>query len=124
MIIGIGTDIVRVARIKKIVEKSETKFIDRILTPKERDKISGLDKTKALSKIYASKEALSKALGTGISGGVSFLDFEIFNDQFGAPKVILSGVAKRIFDEKAAKYVHLSISDEKDYAVAFAVIGR
>ena len=61
---------------------------------------------------------------TGISGGVSFLDFEIFNDQFGAPKVILSGVAKRIFDEKAAKYVHLSISDEKDYAVAFAVIGR
>ena len=44
MIIGVGTDIVRVARIKKIVEKSETKFIDRILTPKERDKISGLDK--------------------------------------------------------------------------------
>ena len=82
MIIGVGTDIVRVARIKKIVEKSETKFIDRILTPKERDKISGLDKTKALSKIYASKEALSKALGTGISGGVSFLDFEILNDQF------------------------------------------
>ena len=50
MIIGVGTDIVRVARIKKIVEKSETKFIARILTPKEKDKISGLDKTKALDK--------------------------------------------------------------------------
>ena len=124
MIIGVGTDIIRVARIKKIIEESETKFIDRILTPKEKDKIAGLDKTKALSKIYASKEALSKALGTGISGGVSFLDFEILNDQFGAPKVTFSGVAKKIFDEKTAKYVHLSISDERDYAVAFAVIGR
>ena len=47
------------------------------------------------------------------------MDFEIFNDQFGAPKVTFSGVAKKIFDEKTAKYVHLSISDERDYAVAF-----
>ena len=103
MIIGVGTDIIRVARIKKLLKNQKQNLLIGYSLPKERDKISGLDKTKALSKIYASKEALSKALGIGISGGVSFLTSKFFNDQFGAPKVILSGVAKRIFDEKATE---------------------
>ena len=122
MIIGIGTDIVEISRIETTLKKAGDRFVDRILTANEKQEYKKSEKVYFLSKRFASKEALSKALGTGISGGVSFLDFEVSHNDFGAPMVRLSGVAKVIFDKKSGKDIFLSLSDEKKYSVAFAIM--
>lgn len=110
MIIGIGTDIVEIARIEKAgVEKLSKK----ILKPSEIAELPKLNAAK-LAKRFAAKEAISKALGTGIGAELAFHDIEISNDELGKP------LAKIL--TKPQLKVHLSLSDEKSYAVAYALI--
>ena len=68
------------------------------------------------------KEAASKALGTGIACGVSFQHFEIANDELGKPILTLHGKAKEIAQTQAVSHIHLSISDEKRYAMATVIL--
>lgn len=110
MIIGIGTDIVEIGRVE---EMDLDKFATRLLTSAEIAALSRLSAAK-LAKRFAAKEAISKALGTGIGAELTFHDMEIFNDEAGKPLA-------RILTKPELK-VHLSLSDEKRYAVAFAVI--
>ncbi len=74
-----------------------------------------------LAKRFAAKEALSKALGTGI-GKVSWQDMETVNDLAGAPAILLTGDAKKYLRKLGANNVLLSLSDERDFAVAFVVL--
>ncbi|WP_251555306.1 holo-ACP synthase [Neobacillus muris] len=115
MIKGIGTDIIEISRIKRLLQK-QPKFADRVLTPNEKQKFAGLTPNRQaefLAGRFAAKEAYSKAAGTGIGKELSFLDIEIVNDSYGKP-----------FFVKPEGLTHLSISHSRDYAVAHVIIER
>ena len=118
MIYGVGTDIVSINRIAYAVEASDQKFSTRILTDKERNHYIEINnpenKIAFLAKRFAAKEAVSKALGTGIGEALSFKDIEFSNNSKGKPEVKV---------EKYSEYnIQLSLSDEKEgYAIAFAI---
>ena len=123
-ILGVGVDIVDNKRIKKFVKSN--KFKSRIYSTKEL-KLSEKTKNKVafFSKRFAAKEAFSKALGTGFSSNLNFKDIEITNDKKGMPKYvenkkILKIVQKKYKIKKFNSF--LSISDEKDYSMAFVII--
>lgn len=121
MIKGIGTDILQISRIQKALERTP-KLAQRILTPLELTAFQA-DNTPArfLAKRFAAKEAVSKALGTGIGRGVSWQDMSIHKDDYGRPWVELSGGALARAEQMHIAQVQLSYSDEKDYIVAFAI---
>ena len=123
-IFGIGTDIVDISRLKKIFDKNK-KFKNKIFSANEIKHCEGkLNKIASYSKRYAAKEAFTKALGIGISRGISFNEISINNNNNGAPFFELTGKTKIIFQKliKKKNKVYLSLSDEKKYAVAMVVI--
>ena len=123
MVIAIGTDIVEIARIGESVSRQGIKFAQRILSATELEAYqSKSDSVSFLAKRFAAKEAIAKALGTGIGYGVSFQDMVISNNQKGAPEVSLKGGAAEVLNSLGGSKVLLSISDEKDYALAYATI--
>lgn len=121
-IVGIGTDIAEIERVEKALARSGEPFARRILTESEFARYQSLKQQgRFLAKRFAAKEAASKALGTGIALGVTFHDFNITNDEHGAPILTLSNKAEQIADEKGIRHIHLSISDERHYAVATVI---
>ncbi len=117
MIVGIGTDVLCITRIQEKFNKFRLVFVERILTPEER--VVFFSKSRDinfLAKRFAAKEAIAKAFGVGIGSELSFQNIEILNDQRGAP------IANIIADIGIDKKVHISISDEEDIVVAFAVV--
>ena len=123
-ILGIGVDIIKNERISKLIKNN--KFKNRIYSTKEL-KLSKKTKNKIafFSKRFAAKEAFSKALGTGFSSNLNFKDIEIINDKKGMPKYaenkkIIKIVQRKYKIKKFNSF--LSISDEKDYSTAFAII--
>ncbi|WP_105900879.1 holo-ACP synthase [Vibrio gangliei] len=122
-IIGLGTDIADIERIENSLQRSGQAFAERILTPFELAIFHGLkQKGRYLAKRFAAKEAASKALGTGIACGVSFQDFTIDNDQLGKPVLTLTGKALQLAHDRGVQHIHLSISDEKRYAMATVIL--
>lgn len=122
-IVGLGTDIADIERIEKSLQRSGQAFAERILHPSELAIFHTLKQQgRYLAKRFAAKEAASKALGTGIACGVSFQHFEIMNDHLGKPILVLHGQAQEIAHKKGALNVHLSISDEKRYAMATVIL--
>lgn len=121
MIVGIGTDIIENNRIKSAIEKKDHSFLERVFTEYEIAYYKGNNMhIGSVAGGFAAKEAIMKALGTGLRG-FSFLDIEIFRDDFGKPHVRLYNNAEKIADDMSVKVIHLSISHCKDYATAFAV---
>ena len=123
-IFGIGTDIVSVDRIKNSLKKKN--FINRVFNEKEILKCKKINNSiNCYAKRFAAKEAFSKALGTGISNGISFNEIIVLNKKSGKPYISLIGKTKKIlikkFKGKRSK-VSLSLSDENKYAVAFVTI--
>jgi len=123
-IYGIGTDIVSIKRIK-ISLKNEN-FIKRIYDYQEVLKCKkAVNQHNCYAKRFAAKEAFSKALGTGISDGINFNEITVLNNKSGKPYINLKGETKKkikkIFKQKKTK-ISLSLSDERDYAVAFVTI--
>ncbi|MFA0084138.1 holo-ACP synthase [Vibrio sp. 10N.286.49.C2] len=124
-ILGLGTDIAEIERIEKALNRSGDAFAKRILTTSEWETFHSLkQKGRFLAKRFAAKEAASKALGTGIAHGVSFQDFTIANDEHGKPTLTLTKKAAEIAASLGATSVHLTISDERHYAVATVIIER
>lgn len=120
---GIGTDIVQISRIVRVYQQQSTRFLDRILTQGEQAIfVERGQSMNFLANRFAAKEAVSKALGTGISGGIRFTDIEILSQSSGEPVVVLHNKALVRFKALQASTVHISLSDEDEYAVAFAVI--
>ena len=123
MILGLGTDIVEVARIQAAFEKSGVRFLQRILLPDERAYCLAY-KTPAphLAVRFAAKEAVSKAFGTGIGGKISWLDIEVCRKPGGEPFVALHGKGKKLFEERGAKNLVISLSHTENYATAVAIL--
>ncbi|TXR53080.1 holo-ACP synthase [Reinekea thalattae] len=118
---GIGTDIVQIERIEQTLAKQGERFIRRILTEPEQALYHQRHQSiRFLANRFAAKEAISKALGTGISGGIRFTDIEVIPNAQGMPCVSLYNQAKLQLDSLQAEHVLVSLSDEKAYCVAFA----
>ena len=127
-IFGIGTDIVNIKRIEKTILKKGDLFKKKIFSKNE---IKYYEKKKKpfsfYAKRYAAKEALSKALGTGIRKDVTFKNIEILNDKYGKPSIILKAETKIFLKKKikAKQYsIHLSLSDDEPWAQATVIISH
>lgn len=122
MILGIGNDIVEVARIKAILSHHHQRFLDRVFTSHEQDYcLKRKDPALHLAGRFAAKEAIVKALGTGFSQGLSWLDIEIRNDSKGKPIASFSLFAKELFGDLT---LHISMSHCHQYATAVAIWTR
>ena len=116
----IGTDIIEISRVRTAAARHPA-FYDRILTGREKAYcLEKADPVPTLAGRFAAKEAVIKCLGVGLRG-LSWRDFEIIPDDWGAPLVLFSETVKSILDEKAIKSVKVSISHSREYAVAVAV---
>ena len=125
MIFGIGTDIVEVERIKKISSVDE--FAKKILSQNELDIFNELSKDKKtffLSKQFAGKEAVSKALGTGVGKEVSMKNIEILRDNKGKPIFNAIDELKTYMSNLGITKTHVSLSDESNYAIAMVVLEK
>ncbi|MFU8764928.1 MAG: holo-ACP synthase [Haliea sp.] len=121
--ISVGTDILEVARVEAVVNRLGDKFVRRILTLAERSEYAvSQHPVRLLAKRFAAKEAIAKALGTGIGRGVSWQDIEVGHDVHGAPLVHLSGGAAEVVKRRGGTAVLLSLADEQAYVVAFAAL--
>ncbi len=116
---GIGNDIIEIERVRGAIERHGQHFLDRLFTKKEQAYCSEYkDQVTRYAGRYAAKEAISKALGTGISEHLEWQDIEILNDKNGKPEVTLSPAAQRHFNQPS---IMLSISHCRTYATAIAI---
>ena len=125
MIFGIGTDIVDINRIKNM--DSLSTFAKKILSKNELLVFNKLKKEKKpafLAKQFAGKEAISKGIGTGISGDIQLNKIEILRDKNGKPFFKPSKNLQDILTNLGINKTHVSLSDEKDYAIAFAILEK
>ena len=122
MIIGIGVDIVEVDRIQRLIKNWGEKFALRIFSEAELSFFSGsLSRADLLSRQFAAKEAVSKALGTGLRG-IRLSDVSVLRDKKGKPFVDLFGKAASEASAIGMSRIHVSIADERNYAIAYVVI--
>jgi holo-[acyl-carrier protein] synthase len=121
MIYGVGIDLVKIERVKDVVEKWGKRFLDRVFTEGE---LSYCYEKKepylSLAVRFAAKEALVKAIGSAIP--VSLTDIEVINVDTGKPFLKVNGKLEDFFKEKLIKKAHLSLSHEHEYGVACVVL--
>ena len=126
MTIAIGTDILEIERLQNAYARQGLKLAERILTPNEMQRFQSIQdehvRLSFLAKRWCAKEAIAKALGTGIAKGVGWQNIEVSNLPSGAPQVILSGAAHAVLLELGGSNVLISLSDERHYCVAFCSI--
>ena len=122
MIYGIGTGIIEVARIQKVMER-DLGFRDKIFTPGE---IAYCETKKHKYENYAArfsaKEAFLKAIGTGWRFGIRFGDIDIYHDDLGKPHIQTIGVAKELTDRLSISKIHVSLSHLKEMATAIVIL--
>ncbi len=126
MILGVGIDLCDARRINASQERFGARFLDRIFTPAEQEHaLAAARPHLSFAKRFAAKEAVAKALGTGVRG-FFFTDIEVISDTLGKPHVLLHGGAvealRKLLPDGATGHIHLSMSDEDPYATAYAVI--
>ncbi len=129
MILGIGTDIVEVSRIKKLLIRFPERFLSRCFHPSEIEKFYSLSKIRQpqfIAKRFAAKEALVKAFGTGFSNGIEMNQIAVMNNEAGQPSIYLAPKITAIFQRAhEPKFkIHLSLSDEINYAIAFVTVEK
>lgn len=118
-----GTDIIEINRIKNTIGKTPS-FLNRIYTKQEQeycfDKKGG--RFHSLAARFAAKEAVSKALGTGMGANARPIEIEVVNNSAGKPYIVLKGATEKYFKSISAENIDISLSHGRNYAVAFAVI--
>ncbi|MDP1620976.1 MAG: holo-ACP synthase [Bacteroidales bacterium] len=122
MIYGIGTDIIEVARIEKVMQR-DIGFRDKIFTPGEIEYCETKRyKYQNYAARFSAKEAFLKAIGTGWRFGVRFGDIDIFHDELGKPHIRTTGIAKELTDRLSISKIHVSLSHLKEMATAIVII--
>src|SRR5438034_2019944 len=131
MILGIGSDLIDIRRVARVIERHGDRFLDRIFTDAERAKAGRRAKSEKMvvatyAKRFAAKEACAKALGTGLRGGVWWRDMGVVNLPGGRPTMELTGGAQRRLHAITPKgyepRIDVTITDEGPMAHAFVVI--
>lgn len=119
MILGIGVDIVEVERIRRAVERHGGAFVRRVFTPDEAAYCRrSPHPEQRFSTRFAAKEAALKALGTGWSQGLQFVEVEVLNNDLGAPSIVLHGKALERAESVGVERILVSLSHHHDFAVA------
>ena len=122
MIAGIGTDIVEVRRMYDALERRGDRLARRLLSDAELAEYhASNDPARFLAKRFAAKEAILKALGTGLRDGIRWTHMGVGHDQRGRPQVRLAGAAAAVALAQGIGAWHLSLSDEQAYVLAFAI---
>ncbi|WP_221799071.1 holo-ACP synthase [Oceanobacter mangrovi] len=124
-VVGIGTDMIRQQRVAAVYQRKGERFVQRILTAAEQQlwqQRGGSENF--LAKQYAAKEAIAKALGTGIAKGVGFQQIEVLRDAHGAPLVRLYDAAEQRLFQLGGQTALLSLTDDGGLILAFAVLSR
>jgi holo-[acyl-carrier protein] synthase len=123
VVVGLGIDMIEIARVEKSIARFGNRFLGRVFTAAERKYCESKAKNSAQSFAlrWAAKEAVAKALGTGIRGGVDFKDIEVVTDKLGRPSARLAGGAAKRARAAGIDQVHLSLSHDGPHAVALAV---
>ena len=126
MIVGIGTDLVEISRIRKIHERFGERLADRLLGQLELEGFTSCpDPAAFLAKRFAAKEAAAKALGTGFQQGLSWADIQVCHSALGQPQLCWAGRAlERLHTLGVQVQSHISIADERGHALAFVVLER
>lgn len=123
MIRGIGTDIVDVVRMSALHGRYGLKLAQRLLTAVERaDYDRAAEPARLLAKRFAAKEALAKALGTGLRAPVSLANMTVTHDPLGRPAFTFAPALQAWLAARRIVRVHLSLSDEQHYALAFVIV--
>lgn len=128
MIIGLGSDLCNIERIRNSLDRFGDRFVQRVFTEVEQAKAERRPLTRAgtLAKRFAAKEAFSKAVGTGFRAGVFMRDIGVVNAPSGAPTLALTGGAKARLDAMTPAgheaVIHLTLTDDHPWAQAFVVI--
>src|SRR5467141_1052631 len=123
MIIGLGIDIIEVARIQASYERFGDRFLKRILHPNEISYcLSHNAPAPFLAARFAAKEAISKAFGTGIGAQLGWQDLEVGRRESGEPVVILHEGGKKLLEERRARVVLISLSHTQEHAAAVAIL--
>jgi len=123
MIIGIGVDIVEIERFRKVVERLKDRFLLRVFAPGERNFCDNhRNSVPHFAVRFAAKEAVFKALGTGWAKGVTWLDVEVLRERQDPPRLLLSGEALRLSENKGVRNLHLSLSHTEHSAIAMVVL--
>ncbi len=126
MICGLGTDVVEISRIERLLQRFKQRFIQKVLSSEEIEALEmrGPIKAHTLAARFAAKEAAVKALGTGFNHGVGLHDIHIFNTTSGAPEVQFHGNALKIIKKLGVTHSHISLSHGRDIAQAVVILER
>jgi holo-[acyl-carrier protein] synthase len=123
MIKGVGIDLLDYRRISRVYIRYGERFIDRILTTEEKEVFFNKKKQdRFLANNFCAKEAVAKALGSGIGKEFSFKDVSILRDEAGAPYAKFSDKTRQVLDARGVRQCLVSISDEKNYITAVAIL--
>ena len=121
-VLGVGVDIIELDRISRVLDRHRQRFLDRLCRPAEWQERQGQALIERVGGLFAAKEAVLKALGTGWAQGLSLRQVEVVRDRLGAPSVVLHDRAREWAATRGPHELHLSISHERSYAVAFAIL--
>jgi holo-[acyl-carrier protein] synthase len=123
MIVGLGTDMIEIGRIERSLEQFGERFLDRIFTPSEIAYCQRKKKhaAESFAARFAAKEAGAKALGTGISRGVTWKEIEVRREPSGKPTLHLTGRARELADQIGIARLSLSLTHSRDLALAVVV---
>jgi holo-[acyl-carrier protein] synthase len=122
MIIGVGTDIIRVSRVRKLAERFPERIGMKVFTTGELQYcLEKNDAAVSLAARFAAKEAVMKALGTGWRSGVRFIDIEVVRASSGQPSILLHGKVAGMARDRGISAVHISLSHDGDLAIATAI---
>lgn len=125
MIIGIGTDIVEVKRLQKAIERFGDRFIRRVFTENEIKYSEGkASRFQHLAVRFGAKEALLKAMGTGLRDGILWHEIEIRNDELGKPKIFCSGKCLQKLNDLDVENIHVSLTHAEKYGVATVILEK
>jgi len=125
LILGLGTDVVNIERFDRLIGKYGSRLAEKILCGDEIEQYNKVrDKAAFLSKRFAAKESVVKAMGTGFRNGIVKKDINIVHDELGKPVVKVQGEVKSRLDSLGVNSVWISISDDSGYAVATVILER
>ena len=125
MILGIGTDVTEVARIREGITRYGDRFLNRLFTEGERAYASSkANAAERYAARFAAKEAGMKAIGTGWRRGVTWKDFEVVNEPSGRPVLVLRGVAREFADRMGVECISISLTHTAEVAYAIVILEK
>jgi holo-[acyl-carrier protein] synthase len=123
MIYGVGVDIIEIERVRGVLQRKGSRFLNRVYTARERELCSNkIDPSQELAAYFCAKEAFLKALGTGKSERIRWKDVSVDKDRKGKPLIKVDGIVREKLAERSISNIQVSLSHSDFYAVAVVIL--